>query len=315
MEVSIIIPMYQTEKYIKTCLISILRQTYKNFELIIINDGSTDNSETIARDILEKSSVKWKIIRQENQGQAVARNKGIQAASGKFIIFIDSDDTVDDTFIEQLYFTARNTEVDFAFCNYTFVKRPNLERKCLVKAKLLYRDEMIRDFLYQKKQLIITGVILKKDYIIQNQLYFNSESRFSEDLIYLWKLIYSSKKCAWIDQQLYYYFVHPNSIMTSSKYINILNGYKQFCLLTDELKKLYPELIDRTKLIMPRWEIGCLYSAAHILTYEEFRTLSLQLNYKKIFNELYKFKDAKVFFSALILKMNLLTFYKIARFM
>lgn len=304
--------MFQSEKFITSCITSILRQTFKNFELIIVNDGSTDDSERLAKNVLVNANISWKIINQENQGQAAARNRGLHEASGQYIIFIDSDDTVDDTFVEQLYLAIKNNDVDFAFCNYAFVKKSNFEKKGLGNLILLSRDEIIHDFLYRKKQIIITGLILKKDYIIDNHLCFDNDSRFSEDLIFLWKLIYSCNRCMWVDKQLYYYFIHPNSIMTSSKYINILNGYQQFCFLTDELELRYPLLVE-TKLILPRWKLGCLYSAAHILTYTEFKSLCFKLNYKNLFTELYTFKDAKVFLSALILKLNVAFFYKLAR--
>lgn len=97
MKVSIIIPIYNSEKYLKQCLESIINQTYKNIEIICINDGSTDNSEKIIKDYL-KTNKNITYLKQPNAGQSIARNKGLEKATGDFILFVDSDD-----FIEKIW--------------------------------------------------------------------------------------------------------------------------------------------------------------------------------------------------------------------
>ena len=98
-KISVIIPVYNTEKYIENCLMSIVEQTYSNYEIILVNDGSLDNSITIVKKMLKDSNIQYRILEQKNQGVAVARNNGIANATGEWIIAIDSDDLLcKDTF-------------------------------------------------------------------------------------------------------------------------------------------------------------------------------------------------------------------------
>ena len=99
--VSIIIPVYNTEKYIQETVESVLNQTYKNIEIIAVNDGSSDQSLQILESLKSKSSIKIIIHNQSNQGQTKSRNNGVELAKGKFLLFLDSDDRIDPTYIEK----------------------------------------------------------------------------------------------------------------------------------------------------------------------------------------------------------------------
>ena len=116
-KISIIVPVYNTEKYIKKCIDSILNQTYNNIELIIINDGSTDNSENIIKKIIKnKSNVKYKKIK--NSGVAHARNVGLDLVTGKYVGFIDSDDYISKDMYKELYETAIKEKSDIVTSGY-----------------------------------------------------------------------------------------------------------------------------------------------------------------------------------------------------
>ena len=110
---SIITPVFNTESYLEQCLESILNQTYKNFEIICINDASTDNSLSILKDYAKNDS-RIRIINKENGGISAARNSGINAAMGDFLSFIDSDDWIDLDFFEKLYLAAKKYSADIA---------------------------------------------------------------------------------------------------------------------------------------------------------------------------------------------------------
>lgn len=115
--VSIIIPVYNCEKYVKKCLESVLRQTYKNIEMIVIDDGSTDQSlDIINRSVQGKANVK--VIHQENQGLSATRNKGLENATGDYIAFLDGDDYLGESYIEDLIFAAENNNSDLVICGY-----------------------------------------------------------------------------------------------------------------------------------------------------------------------------------------------------
>ena len=119
--ISIITPVYNVEVCIEKSIKSIISQTSRNFELILIDDGSKDKSIDIAKEILSGSDVNYKIITQKNSGVSVARNRGIEEASGEYITFLDSDDYIDSKFVELMYKKAQETQSDVVFCDYSEV--------------------------------------------------------------------------------------------------------------------------------------------------------------------------------------------------
>ena len=116
-KVSIITPVYNVEECIERCIDSVINQTYKDFELLLIDDGSKDKSIHIAKSLLEKTDINYKIITQNNSGVSAARNRGIEEASGEYITFLDSDDYVDSRFVELMYKKAETTKCDVVFCD------------------------------------------------------------------------------------------------------------------------------------------------------------------------------------------------------
>lgn len=114
-KVTVIIPIYNQEKYLEECLQSVANQTFDDFEAILINDGSSDNSEKIALSFSQKYPF-IKYFKQENQGVSVARNKGIDQAQGQYLYFLDSDDTISPNFLEESYDKAKNEHADFVVC-------------------------------------------------------------------------------------------------------------------------------------------------------------------------------------------------------
>ena len=116
-EISVILPVYNTSKYLHACLSSLLNQTFHDFEIVAINDGSTDDSLSILQDFANKDS-RIRIIDQKNQGIGAARNLGIQLANGTYIAFIDSDDTLELRMLECLYKKAVEESLDIVVCDY-----------------------------------------------------------------------------------------------------------------------------------------------------------------------------------------------------
>ena len=127
--ISVVIPVYKVEKYIEKCVNSICNQTYKKIEVILVDDAGLDNSIEIAKNVLEKNQINFKIVSKSddngnllNQGLANARNLGIMNASGEWIICIDSDDYIHPQMLERLYLAiSNNDKVDFCFCDYMLV--------------------------------------------------------------------------------------------------------------------------------------------------------------------------------------------------
>ena len=145
-KVSIIVPVYNVEKYLSKCLDSIVNQTLKDIEIICINDGSVDNSQSVL-EAYAKKDTRIKVINQENLGLSCARNKGIDIAQGEYIGFVDSDDWIDLEFYEELYNNAINTQSDIA--------ASSILRKRLItqKSRVLYKKSTIASDLQEKMDI------------------------------------------------------------------------------------------------------------------------------------------------------------------
>ena len=117
MEISIIVPIYNVEEYLCKCLDSIVNQTYTDYELILIDDGSTDDSGKIADEYSSKDD-RITVIHKKNSGVSDARNRGLENASGKYICFIDADDWIEVSYLEELLLLAKSNDADIAMCSY-----------------------------------------------------------------------------------------------------------------------------------------------------------------------------------------------------
>lgn len=216
-KVSVIIPVWNVEKYLRKCLDSLVNQTFKDIEIIIINDGSPDNSQVIIDEYKENYPDLIIPYIKENGGQASARNMGLKKAKGEYITFVDSDDWVDTEMIEKMYNKAISTNSDIVVCNaYSVIddKIGNLE---------IFKS----DDLDSHKRYIINcpgacwGQLIKKDIIINNDLYF-LEHHFYEDIAVMPALCLYAKKISYLNENLYYYLIRTGSTMKQTKYSSSL---------------------------------------------------------------------------------------------
>lgn len=185
-KVSIIVPIYNTAKYLPNCLDSIINQTYQNLEIILVNDGSTDNSEKIIEKYAKKDS-RIKIISQKNSGQSTARNAGLKKATGDYIGFVDSDDEVSHIFIEQLikpYLTDPQTSLSVCGLRYNWLKTNTQKDVFINPIRPKRKNES------QKSYILFLLTIDGRMYSSVNKLYltnhakkcqFNINLNFAED--------------------------------------------------------------------------------------------------------------------------------------
>ena len=211
-KISIIIPVYNTSNFLNKCLDSLINQTLKEIEIILINDGSTDNSQDIINEYTYKYPDKVKAYIKENGGQASARNLGIQKATGEYVAFVDSDDWVELQMYEKLYDTAQKDCLDIVCCNdYMIV---NNERKPS-PSKTFYSNNINENYI-----LLESGPcnkIIKRDLIIKNNIKF-LEDHIYEDLAVIPTLALYTTKIGYIDSHLYNYLVREGSTMNQVIY-------------------------------------------------------------------------------------------------
>lgn len=205
--ISIIVPAYNVENYLERCLQSLINQTYKNIEIVCVNDGSTDNSLNILNDFQKKDS-RIKIISQENQGLSEARNVGIKNSSGKYIGFVDSDDWVDLDYYEKLYNALIDSKSDFACANTKFFDNGKISYIKFQQNQIFSEfDKKIDNY----KNGSVCDKLYKKSLFLDNDIKF-IKGYFYEDNIVLLQLTYYSKKIVTINTVSYYYFKNNNSI-------------------------------------------------------------------------------------------------------
>lgn len=210
MKISIIVPVYNVSKYLDKCILSILHQSFKDFELILVDDGSTDGSGDLC-DVYSKMDARVKVYHQKNQGQAVARNFAVKVAKGEYLGFVDSDDWVESDMFEKLLMTAIKHNADVVICRLQTVTE-----KGEVKDILGYGETMTMD----KSQA--TSEILRDDKmqsfpvnkLYKRKIFDNVEfppDRYFEDTATIYKAIYNSEKVVTIPYVGYNYRYNPNS--------------------------------------------------------------------------------------------------------
>jgi len=222
--ISIIVPIYNTEKFLKRCIESIISQSYPFLEIILINDGSTDNSEKICN-YYKNIDKRIIVISIRNQGSVVARNIGIKRTTGNYIAFVDSDDWIDQNFIRNLYEGITKTNSDIAICDFWFtndiVKKPSSQ---IVKKNYCDKKELIKNIY---PYMIVSGSkngrniysvlwnkLFKVNLIKKNIFYQNSNITIGDDLILLIPILLDSNRIIFLDKEyLYYHQVH-NQQMT-----------------------------------------------------------------------------------------------------
>lgn len=221
--ISVIIPVYNTGKYVSRCIDSVIDSTYRNIEIICVNDGSTDNSPSILKEY-EKKDSRIKVVNKENGGLSSARNAGMDVANGEYITFLDSDDWIHRSYIEIMANAACSENADIVRCGMKLINKYDAslaveEKKMQVRrlteseignlhyvCGVLYKSEMIKKYQFSQKLILYEDVYF-------NIALITSELDNGNDL-----------KCACTDEQLYFYFQHSESALSR---ITHENGQKE----------------------------------------------------------------------------------------
>lgn len=211
--VSVVIPVYNVEQYLEECFSSVVKQSYENIEIILVDDGSTDASGELADTLAAKDSRAF-VIHKKNGGLSDARNTGISIAKGEYITFVDSDDWIDVEFIDKLAQLVISQGADVAQCDNTRDEGA-LQRGSGDTFVLNGKDAFKELIKFKTVSPTAWGKLYKTALFKNNNLKFPT-GRLHEDTAILYKLVYLAKKVAFINEALYYYRLNANSIMTAS---------------------------------------------------------------------------------------------------
>lgn len=239
-KISVIIPVYNVEKYLDKCIMSVINQSYKNLEIIIVDDGSTDNSRVLC-DKYAKIDNRIKVFHKKNGGLSDARNFGLKHATGEFIAFLDSDDWIDEKLYTTLYSNLHMYNADISICKYKKVYNEN-EKLNGENTNGKYKIEVIGNISALEKlhlhcdenrvQMIVAWNKLYKKELLDGELF--PRGKIHEDELLIPQLLYKANKIVYINKELIYYRQRENSIMNKNfnierlDYLYALNNRNMF---------------------------------------------------------------------------------------
>jgi len=213
-KVSIIVPFYNTEKYIEKCLKSLIGQTLSDIEIICINDGSKDNSVNIVKQYA-KDNKRIKLIEQENLKQGAARNNGTKIASGEYIGYVDSDDWVDSDYFEKLYKTAIKYDSDIALATNVRIGNGKTKKRLeIAEEKLAISLQEKFDVCSLAKNPCPTNKIYRASFLKDNNITW-PEGCYCEDKLFVTQAVYYANSVVAVPKIQYYYFRNPHSTVNS----------------------------------------------------------------------------------------------------
>lgn len=237
--ISVIIPVYNVQEYLIKCIESVINQTYENLEIIIVDDGSTDKSTEICNKV-KKNDSRIRVIHKENGGLSDARNVGIDNANGEYISFIDSDDYVDNNYIELLYNAIKQYDADMSIASHRVIYEKNIIDRSTGKEFCAEPIEILKMLLYDNGiDTSAWGKLYKKS--LFNEIRF-PKGRFFEDSATTYMLIDKSKKIGVCSKPIYNYVIRNNSISNetfSEKKMDLIVSTEE---MTNYIKNKYPEL-------------------------------------------------------------------------
>ncbi|MCF0125831.1 MAG: glycosyltransferase [Clostridia bacterium] len=270
-KVSVVIPVYNSEKYIEKCIDSVLSQSFQNFELIVINDGSKDRSQEILENYKKKNPDKINLINQENMGVSKTRNKAIKLANGEYIMFIDNDDFIDKDYIETFVNHAEKGDYDVVLGGY---RRPDKNGK-IIKEQQLSDEEWSKFMIFAP-----WAKIYKKDYLIKNEIEFLPVN-IGEDVYFNIQAMLSSDKIKIVDYIGYNWFYNEKSVSnTTQKNIKNLQVY--------ELLNSCYDILNKKNILDKNYQIIEMYFIRYIVWFLTFST-------KKVGTKIIKEEYDKIF--------------------
>lgn len=299
-KISVIVPFYNVEKYADRCINSIVKQTYKNLEIILVDDGSKDNSGKICENWKNKDN-RIIVLHKKNGGLSDARNAGIKIATGEYIAFIDSDDYIDYDMLNTLYDNLKKTSSEISICKFKQTdEKSKVEFKKSTKLLEYSREEAIKELLQDKD---ITNHAWNKLY--KKELFSDIEypkGRNFEDIGTTYKLFSKCKKIVYTPSECYAYIIRENSITGSVSEKSLLDQVFQVKQRYDFIEQRYNlnkyNLINRIYFIFRYHMSICKFLTKKVLYKEEIidEYKFFKKNYKEVKSEI---KDKKFLYNLL----------------
>ncbi|MFT4412579.1 glycosyltransferase family 2 protein [Fredinandcohnia humi] len=304
--VSIIVPIYNVEKYLKSCIESILTQTLTDIEVILVNDGSTDGSGKIC-DEYAASDTRVKVIHKEYGGVSSARNVGVKTAKGEYIGFVDSDDRINKEMYRELYHLCKDTHSDISIC---FLGREINGKLINQHSNKIYTQIMDNE---EAMRQLFKGVLYR--FSLCNKLFKKScfeniifpEERIHEDLATTYKLFANAQKVIYTNYIGYIYIKRENSILTSRFNKKRLEAFVGWNEILPFMSNKYPQLSETVFSSFGFWCVDNVYYILNQVENKEDRNYYLDMIQKYVrqyYKEIIKINSLSFFYKYLITLLN-----------
>ena len=307
-EVSIIVPVYNVEKYLRTCLDSILRQTFQDFELILIDDGSTDQSGRICDEYAAQHDCMI-VLHKKNAGPNAARIDGIKLAKGTFITFIDSDDWIEPNHIELLVNSLKEKNADIVQCDY-FINQDDKQTYVKNEPTSYGTKELIIQFLHGT---IHSGLPLKmvRKELFEKENFEFPKADFNEDLHTSISLVMNAKKFIYVPSFSYHYRMNAGSITNTRTPEAKLRKYTEFVTNMNDIYRRYKFNQDKDFKRATLWRVNLNKRVMLNVCYKQGKGLEKALSYFKDSFPLHKIHSIGDFFYYLASAYQIVFPYKI----
>lgn len=241
MNISIIVPVYNVEKYLNRCLDSIINQSFNDFELILINDGSTDKSGIIC-DKYAQIDKRVRVIHKKNEGVSLTRNLGISIAKGDYITFIDSDDWIEQDFLKKAIEYIKENNVSILITGFVFENNKKIFNIFNGKKdEIILNNEIKKEFLKQNKfSWTVYDKFFKKEIIKKYK--FDSRFKIGEDMLFCWQMFKNIEKIGYLPLYKYHYDISASQTMTSDFSLKWFDGIKVKKMIYKDVKNISREL-------------------------------------------------------------------------
>lgn len=311
-KISIVIPVYKVGKYIENSMKSVCAQTYRDFEVVLVDNNTPDDSIEIAERILKPSGVEYRVIKQTVQGLPAARNMGVRESKGEWIVNIDPDDTISPTYLENLYHDATKGGVDIVFCRFKETPENSLfvfEEEKEGAFSVVKNEDLMYKLLKRELSLMITNTIFKKSLFDNWDYEFDQDVILGADLIFVWRLLLRVDRIGYAQARLYNHFTREDSLVTApstKKIESNLNGYKKLCkYIADSYSEGF------SKWVYAREVFALLSVVAIYGEYDVFKVNRNQFYSKEVYQSLREFPDKKIVSMNILLKLLPFVFFKI----
>ncbi|MCI8667625.1 MAG: glycosyltransferase family 2 protein [Dorea sp.] len=242
MKISVVVPVYNAERYLKKCIHSVIRQEYSDWELLLIDDGSTDGSGGIM-EVAAKKDNRIIAVHQQNVGPGSARNKGIEMATGDFVVFLDADDFLDKEYFKLLSFKMKKHDVIYIDVAQISLSGKVLEREYMSKYKNWSRDRILRAQMTGKIPWGGVRKAVRLSLLRENKIVFTAHS-VGEEALYSFRVLFAANSVGFIDEKpVYFYVIHDNS-QSGQKIVDPLGDVADSMKTYLLQQKLYTEYAD-----------------------------------------------------------------------